>query len=370
MKLARSLRSAGKIKKVYDLVSTDPSIFRDIQDFDQRDTEINLHNGTLCLVDLSLRPHSQSDNIRKLAGVEYDPKATCPEFDKFIATTLPEDLREFALRLFGYALLGNPKEQIFTIFHGPGSNGKSTLVDVFSDVFGDYSRNVEPSTFIKQRNNNVRDDLARLNGTRMVATSELATGEILDAALIKRITGGDVITARALYKDLFDFKPKFVMFMTTNALPVIDGGDKALARRLVMVPFRNVVSNTKRDSDLPAKLKSEASGIFNRLLEGLAAYRKNSLKIPQAVIDDVENYVGASDLIQAFLDDKCLLEPDSQTAASSLYRSYQHWASAGGTKPVSQPIFKIEITKRTEIEQKRTSKNKIWPGIGMRLSSS
>ncbi len=283
IKQARSLRSAGKIKKVFDLVSTDPSVSRDFHDFDQQEVEINLANGTLCLSGFSLRPHSPVDCITKLAEVDYDPDATCPEFDRFLSSTLPEELRNFVLRLFGYSLLGYPKEQVFTIFHGPGSNGKSTLVDAVASVLGDYSTNVEPSSFIRQKNAGVRDDLARLKGARMVATSELATGEILDAALVKRMTGGDVITARALYKEHFEFRPQFVIFMTTNAMPVIDGGDTALARRLVMVPFTNVVTAPQRDPDLPAKIRSEKSGILNRLLEGLTDYRKYGLCIPTNV---------------------------------------------------------------------------------------
>lgn len=368
IKQARSLRSAGKIKKVFDLVSTDPAIFRDFEDFDQRQAEINLENGTLHLADFSLRPHTPSDNITKLAKVAFDPEATCPEFDKFLAATLPIELHGFVLRLFGYALLGNPKEQVFAILHGPGSNGKSTLVDLIATVFGDYSTNAEPSTFIKTRNPGVRDDLARLKGARMVATSELGMGEVLDAPLIKRITGGDVITARALYKDHFEFLPQFVMFMTTNALPVIDGGDKAVARRLIMVPFENVVSAAQRDPDLPAKLKAEASGIFNRVLEGLTDYQEAGLDVPEVVLGEVGKYVEASDLIQNFLNEECTMSSEAAVSASALYMSYRLQISAGGTKPVSQPIFKQEVTKRTGIAQKRTNKGQVWPGISLRLS--
>lgn len=50
-------------------MSTDPEIFRNIEDFDQQKAEINLENGTLCLADFSLRPHTPSDNITKLAKV-------------------------------------------------------------------------------------------------------------------------------------------------------------------------------------------------------------------------------------------------------------------------------------------------------------
>ncbi len=200
----------------------------------------------------------------------------------------------------------------------------------------------------------------------MVATSELTTGEILDAALVKRMTGGDVITARALYKEHFEFRPQFVIFMTTNAMPVIDGGDRALARRLIMVPFTNVISAEQRDPDLPAKIRSEKSGILNLLIEGLTSYRKAGLSAPKGVTDDVARYVASSDLIQAFLDDQCSLGDGEKTAAMLLYNAYQGWCIGNGTKPLSQPIFKQEITKRTGIIQRRTSKGLEWPGVGLR----
>ncbi|SFF27690.1 putative DNA primase/helicase [Sulfitobacter brevis] len=366
VKQARGLRTATKIRKVFDLVSTDPKIFRDFGDFDQQESEINLANGTLCLLERSLRTHSPTDCITRLADVEFDPDATCPEFDKFLAAVLPEELRNFVLRLCGYTLLGNPKEQIFTIFHGPGSNGKSTLVDVVASVLGDYSTNVEPSSFIRQKNAGVRDDLARLKGARMVGTSELATGEILDAALVKRMTGGDTITARALYREHFEFRPQFVIFMTTNAMPVIDGGDIALARRLVTVPFNNTISAGQRDPNLPTKIRAEKSGILNRLIEGLAAYQRTGLEIPKQIADEVNKYVASSDLIRGFLDDMCRIGEDETTPARHLYNAYQGWSVSSGTKPLSQPIFKQEVTKRTGIQQRRTNKGQEWPGVGMR----
>lgn len=251
------------------------------------------------------------------------------------------------------------------IFHGPGRNGKSTLVEVMSHILGGYACSAEPGSFIKQKNAGVRNDLARLKGARMVATSELSTGEILDAALVKRITGGDTIAARALYKEHFEFKAEFVMFMVTNNLPVIDGGDSALARRLVLVPFANTVPTHKCDPELPAKLHAEADGIFNRILEGCADYLKNGLKVPSSLAGAADHYVKSSDMIAEFLDDCCVFDETHQTPAASLYRAYVRWSETRRIKPVTQPIFKVEISKRTDLKQKRTNKGKIWPGVSL-----
>ncbi|MBI6630360.1 phage/plasmid primase, P4 family [Pontibaca salina] len=371
MKNAKQLLSAPKVNRVFDLLSTDPNVMRSFDDFDRSVGELNLLNGTLNLSDFSLRPHSASDNITKLAGVAYEPDATCPVFDTFLSSTLSQEVQQFVLRLFGYSLLGNPKEQVFAIFHGPGRNGKSTLIDIVAHVLGDYACNAEPSTFIRQKNAGIRNDLARLKGARMVATSELATGEILDTALVKRINGGDIISARALYKEHFEFKPECVMFMTTNALPVIDGGDQALGRRLILMHFDRVVAEDSCDRDLPAKLRAEGSGILNRLLEGLGDYQKNGLNVPESIKREAARYMASSDMIQTFLKDECVLDPEGSIGAKSLYRKYHRWSQSNGIKAISQPIFRSEIVKRTGIKQKRTSKGLIWPGIrGCDSSSS
>lgn len=366
LKTAGQLLSASKVKRMVELIATDPQIVKSFEDFDQAPREMNLPNGTLFLETRKLQSHSNADNFTKISNVEYEESAKCPIFDDFLATCMAPEEAAFVLRLFGYALLGEPKRQVFAIFHGPGRNGKSTLVEVISHIMGDYACSAEPSSFIKQKTTGVRNDLARLKGARMVATSELSTGEILDAALVKRITGGDTIAARALYKEHFEFRAEFVMFMVTNNLPVIDGGDTALARRLILVPFENTIPASECDPELSAKLRAEAKGIFNRLLDGCADYLEGGLQVPSTLMSAADRYVEGSDLIQAFLDDCCVLGADQQASASALYRSYQRWSERSGTKPYANPTFRAEITKRTNRSQKRTSKGKVWPGVGLR----
>lgn len=368
-KSVSQLLTAHKVRRILELIATDLQIKRYFENFDKAPRKINLQNGTMSLHPRELRPHSKEDMFTKVANVHYNENATCPVFDKFLSSCLPPEEAAFVLRLFGYALLGQPKEQVFAIFHGPGRNGKSTLVEVMSHLLGDYACSAEPSSFIKQKNAGVRNDLARLKGARLVATSELSTGEILDAALVKRITGGDTIAARALYREHFEFRAEFVMFMVTNNLPVIDGGDAALARRLILVPFETIVPLEQCDPDLPAKLRAEADGIFNRLLEGCEDYLENGLSVPTSLAAAADRYVQCSDMIAEFLKDRCVFDSEIQVPASSLHSAYTHWCETNVIKPFSQPIFKTEIMKRTNLKQKRTNKGLIWPGIGLRSPS-
>ncbi len=348
------------------MAASDDLLRTSFERFDAKTNLFNLQNGTLDLETRSFRSHDAGDLITKIAKASFDPEAGCPEFDKLLNDSLPKEHQDFVLRLFGYTLLGNPQEQVFILFYGPGANGKSTLVNAVTHAIGDYAANVEPSTFIKQKNPGIRNDLARLKGARMVATSKLATGEILDAPLVKRITGGDPITARYLHKEHFEFDPEFVMFMTTNALPVINGADGAMGRRITLVPFDRVIPEERRDPALPKKLMAEASGILNRLLEGLEDYLENGLAIPDDLKAAAARYVQSADMIYSFIEDECVVTPEGKVGSKALHLEYSVWCRQNGLKPISQPQFKSELMKKPSITTARTKAGWVWSGVSLR----
>src|SRR5215217_9044498 len=75
-----------------------------------------------------------------MAPVEFDLKAKSPTFDKFIKQILPDkELVRFVQRYLGYSLTGSTKERAMAVLHGVGKNGKSTLVELFQDLMGDYT---------------------------------------------------------------------------------------------------------------------------------------------------------------------------------------------------------------------------------------
>ena len=112
------------------------------------------------------------------------------------------ELIQFLHRLAGYALWGANPEQVVAILHGSGSNGKSTFVSALQQVLGDYVRQVDPTSLMTRRNQNgggPRDDLVRLYRARLAVSVESGEGDSLDEGLIKTVSGGDHIYARAMY---------------------------------------------------------------------------------------------------------------------------------------------------------------------------
>ena len=82
-------------------------------------------------------------------------------------------IRAYLQRIFGYALTGLTTEQCFFIFHGIGSNGKSTILNAILDLLGEYADASRPETFmIKRHDGGIPNDVAALTGVRYVVSLE------------------------------------------------------------------------------------------------------------------------------------------------------------------------------------------------------
>jgi putative DNA primase/helicase len=138
-----------------------------------------------------------------------------------------------------------------------------------------------------------------------------------DVALVKSLTGGDIITARRLFENSFEFKPQFTIFINTNYLPKVVDDTLFTSNRVNVITFDKHFSTTEQDPALKQKLitQTNISGIFNWLLEGLALYRKEGLKLPFSVIAATREYAVSSDKLQLFLDD--CLEPETDGAVTA-----------------------------------------------------
>jgi len=354
-------RTRKFINAVLALAKVDPLVCCDANLFDAQSDLLNFPNGTLELDTMMFREDDPEDFITKQTSIPFDARATCPTFDRVLAEVLPDqEVRRFLLQLLGYALTGKPLEQILVFIIGPGRTGKSLIFGIVQHLLGDYAANAEPSSFMRNSNQSIRNDLARLAGVRMALTSELGQGDILDAALVKRLSGADKITARFLHKEHFEFEPEFTLFMLSNHEPVINGADEGLARRILIVPFENVVPADNVDPHLAVKLRTEGSGIMNRLLEGLKDYQENGLCIPGSIRARTDRYLKSSDLIGQFLEH--LAEgcgTSGWQAASFIHGMYVRWCNENGYKPMSSNIFGLELAAR-KLEKKRTNRGYSW----------
>jgi putative DNA primase/helicase len=327
---------------------------------------LNVKNGTIDISTGEFREHRQEDMITKIANVEYNPKASCPKWKKFLREIMDYkgEIIKFVQTASGWSLSGDISEQIMFILYGTGANGKSTFLNTIMYLLGDYAMATPTETFMKKSGDGYSNDVARLRGTRFVTTTEVEQGRKLSEPLIKKITGNDQMTARFLYGEFFNFSPTFKIFMATNHKPVIKGTDYGIWRRIKLIPFTTRIPEEKQDKFLEAKLREEASGILNWLLEGVATWRQERLKTPKEVVFATNEYMDEMDVIGLFIKEKCDQREELSVTLKTLYKAYSDWCDVNNEHAVSDRFFTLRL-KEMGFQQGRTTNERFWVGVGL-----
>ncbi len=353
---AASSASRQRIEAAVSLARSEPGMAILPDQLDSDPMLLNCLNGTLDLKTGELREHRQSDLITKLCPTEYHADAETYEFDRFMESTIPiEGHIAFLRRYFGYCLTGLTTEQILLILFGHGANGKSTLINaILSTVGGDYTTAGAPDLLIEKRGNEHPCDVAELFGRRLVICSETEDGRRIAEGRVKQLTGGDVIAARRMREDFWNFRPTHKFAMLTNHKPTVRGTDHGIWRRLALIPFDQKFWNPdagetgpeelKRDNSLPQKLANEAKGILAWAVRGCLEWQRDGLKIPESVKAATEQYRIDEDSIGQFLRDCCVQSVGLKNKASNLYEAYEAWATENGIHPVQQRKFGQRMT--------------------------
>jgi hypothetical protein len=164
-----------------------------------------VRNGVVDLRTSEIHPSVPTQWITKCAGSNADPDAKAEQFLKFLAQVQPDaDVRDYLQRLMGYSATGLASEQKFFTFVG---NGKGTFTGLIMDSLGDYAIKGPLSLVAEQGPDKPQNDIAALSGARLVSISESSANLRLDEATIKALTGQDVISARFLHREFFQFRP-------------------------------------------------------------------------------------------------------------------------------------------------------------------
>jgi putative DNA primase/helicase len=282
-------------------------------------------------------PHGwrREHRVTRLVPVAYDPTAQCPRWRAMIARFLPEELVPGVARVVqiysGLGLTGLPVQRLF--FHyGTGANSKSVFLEVLARVLGPLCEGLPAESISGQSQNaagGASPDLARLPGVRFLRITELPQGEPLREALVKRLTGGEKIDVRTLFKGYFSFQPQFKAHLSGNGYPTISGSDHGIWRRMAVVPWKVTIPEAEqRDfEEVVQELVSEAPGILNWLI---------------AMVDAAKEYRDEMDPISLFIE-RCIrpADPaaDAQIRANFAYEAYTAWSEASGKKPRSQTSF-------------------------------
>lgn len=325
---------------------------------------LNTPGGVIDLSDFTVSPCSPDYYFTKSTTVSLTEGAQCPLWHKFLNEIFgsDEEMIHYIQKAAGYSLSGYTDEQCAFFCYGTGRNGKTTFLDVIRSIAGDYASNIQPETLmLKGNNSGASGDIARLKGARFVTSVEPNEGMRLNEGLVKQLTGDDIVTARKLYCEEFEFRPEFKLWMATNHKPAIRSTDIGIWRRIHLVPFTALIPEDRVDRTLKDKLLKEAEGIFRWCLEGLRMYSEEGLEKPEAVKRATDAYKREMDIISRFLEECTVKSFAGFVKAKDLYNVYSAWCDQNGEYKLTNTKFGIEVVKR--YEKKRLNGGIAYVGI-------
>lgn len=355
--LGRWGNASGELKRYKAMVDISRRwLTASVLDFDTDPMTINCQNGTLRLikhierddagakrtrVEAVLTPHRREDRLTRVASVPYDPDATCPNYDATLEWAQPmPHIRRYIHQWGGYSLTGDMGLQIFQIWWGPqAQNGKSTILDAWANVAGDYAAAGKIETFMEaaaaKSGDAATPALAALPGVRMLRTGEPPSGSKFDESLINTITGEDPLMIRALHRGFYEVKMQFKVTVACNEMPGIPKATEGIKRRVKVVRFDKTMKGALkpdgtplRDPKFKEKLVSERPGIFKRLIEGALDWLANDIIEPGEVQEWTDEYKDDNDPLGQFLSYCTVPDPAGRVQASLLHEVFIAYGKA------------------------------------------
>jgi putative DNA primase/helicase len=369
---ARGFTMTTRIDALMTELRSVPTVHVDASAFDARPDLLSFRNGTVDLRTGALAPHAKEDMLTYALDIDYRADATCARWESFLSEIFPEnpELTDYMRRLVGYGITGHVTEQAFCVLWGKGANGKSVLTDTLTAVFRTISKTTGFATFEEKSSGGIPNDIAALRGARLVMASEGESGKPMSEAILKRVTGKDMISARFLRQEFFEFKPSFLLMLATNHKPRFRGQDEGLWRRVKMIPFKRWFAPHERDHTLDAKLLAEAEGIAAWAVRGAVEWFADGLQDPDVIRSAVQEYKETSDALAGFFPGTLERAPEATLNGDEAYNAYRDWCEAEGLQ--QREVW----TRRTfygAMEERGAFRKKTMKGIalvGVRLANA
>jgi P4 family phage/plasmid primase-like protien len=312
----------------------------------------------------------ETDYCLKSTRVTPDFEMETPVWNQFLKNiTMGDSEMVWYLQLCcGYAATGRTDEHILQIVYGFGGNGKTTFCNVLLGVLGDYATVVPGELFLRTAYQAHPTELMTLKGRRLVVAVEFDEKAVWDSGKLKKLTGGDRISARLMKQDYVEFEPTHTVMIASNNKPKIESLDQAIRRRVRLIPFDLKLPEENQDKKLKDKLKQEYPGILAWLIQGAGYWYQFGLPLmPQRVSEATADYFEESDVLAKWMEDCCERTDKHREKPIDLYRNWETYCKMIREAPGSPQQFAEQLKKR---EFRRVKSNGYWFYEGLRIKAS
>tara|TARA_B100000315_G_scaffold177481_1_gene166068 strand:- start:24 stop:1712 length:1689 start_codon:yes stop_codon:yes gene_type:complete len=364
----RSLLSNHDVKEIVETVRRSTLTSR--EDFDKEPFLIACENQTVNTLTGEVLTHSADHLLTAKIPVQYVKDAKCPKFLKFLKEIVSEDDAERLQEMVGYCLLKDYRYQIAFMLVGEGSNGKSTLLIMVTQILG--ATNVSAVQLQELSQN--RFAKATLYKKLANICNDLGKKAMTETGSFKMATGNDPITAEFKNQNAFTFRSYAKMLFACNEVPEAYDDTDGFYRRWIIINFPNKFTDdgsegtTKKNANLGVELLEEASGVLNWAIAGLKRLNdRGGFNSNRNVEETRETYQRMSSPVAAFAKDWLIIDVKGWIDREELYSTFQKYCSDNKLSPCSKTKVGYNLGRFVPVsDQKRTIGKKRstgWAGI-------
>lgn len=317
---------------------------------------IVLRNGVLNLDDGNFYKFNKKFKQVTQMDFDYNPDERPLMWTNFLDDVLDQDCHCVLQEFMGAIFIDRRKVKIekMLILNGAGSNGKSVIQSTLIGLLGEENvKTIAIGDLIggSERKQNI----ASINGKRLNYCSEIQTREFgANADALKALISGEPFEVRLVYINNFTARNIPLLMANANRMPDFRDFSHGLSRRLIILPFENIIEEQNQNKMLARQLRNEYPAILNWMLAGRQRLINNDYQftIPERLKELVEEKMTEGSSVLSFMKAKdynrSILDLEREVRwlkAEKLYYAYVAWCANEGQSPVSDTMFGRTLTE-------------------------
>ncbi len=283
---------------------------------------LNMPSGTMVVKadgTTLFREHRRDDMFLYCLSYNFDIKAQCPNFRKYIDRVVPEAEAQIVIKEYiCYILMKSHRfEKILWIF-GSGANGKSTLLNVIILLIGPANISFIPLPDL------TTNRVVRLGFEHRMLNMSMESGRDVEPNTLKTLVSGEPVVVERKYHDARQTTDYGKLLVASNNCPKAED-TYAFRRRMILMPFTQTITEAEMDNELIDKLRRELPGILAWALEAFPALvaRRAFTESPMCR-QALHDYMAQADSVKLFVSEMCQ-KSDTPVRGADLYYHYKDY---------------------------------------------
>ena len=347
-----------------------------IASFDRHPHLLNARNGVIDLRTGEILAHETSYRFTACINAEYYPQADRTEWVNWLRENVRggDEVVQWLQSWLGYAITGSTALEQLLYIYGPTRSGKGTLTETLLALMGGLAKTADFATFTRG-DDHQNFDLAALRGARLVISGEGMRASELNAARIKKLTGGDEVSCAFKHRDIFTYRPQYKLVLVSNHRLNVDVDDGAAWARVRVVEFPNSHLEHE-DIRLKERMKRPENlrGVLAWLVEGAKRFYEHiahgqRIPVPEAVKDATSEHRDALDFVGQWMAERLVETEEGRTNARECWKDYNNWCSENGVMhPKGIKAFREALEKRGVTFERTNQQRGVMKGWALKTS--